>query len=59
MDIWLRKGTHLPIKYCLIRVLFFNRELRLADHYLRPQLQLYINIYQPWRVADHSLTAMV
>ena len=37
-------GTHGSIKYGQIRVLFFNRELRIADHYLRPLSELYINI---------------
>ncbi len=37
-------STHGSIKYGLIRVLLFNRELRIADHYLRPLSEPYINI---------------
>ncbi len=37
-------GIHGSIKYCPVRVLFFNRELRSADHYLRLLFELYINI---------------
>ncbi len=38
------RGTHGYIKYGPIRVLFFNRELRIADHYLSPISELYISI---------------
>ncbi len=41
---YIRRGTHGSIKYGLIRVLFFKRELRIADHYLRPLSEFYINI---------------
>ncbi len=30
------------VKYQLILVLYFNRELRIADHYLRPLSESYI-----------------
>ncbi len=38
------RGTHGSIKYGPIRVLFFNIELRIADHYLNPLSEAYINI---------------
>ncbi len=38
------RGTHGSIKYGPIRVLFFNRELQIAGHYLRPPSESYINI---------------
>ncbi len=34
------RGTHGSIKYGPIQVLCFNRELRIADHYLRPLCSL-------------------
>ncbi len=38
------RGTHGSINYGPIRVLFFNWELRITDHYLRPLSESYINI---------------
>ncbi len=37
-------GIHGSIKYGPARVLLFNRELRIADHYLRTLSQSYVNI---------------
>ena len=38
-------GIHArSVKYRPIRVLFSDRELRIADHDLRPLSELYINI---------------
>ncbi len=37
-------GWHGSIKYGPIRVLFLNRELRIAEHYLRSLSESYINI---------------
>ena len=39
-----QRGIHGSIKYGVIQVLVFNRELRIADHYLRPLSEWYINI---------------
>ena len=36
------RGIHGSIKYGPIRVLFFNRELQIVDHYLRPLSEAYI-----------------
>ena len=38
------RGTHGSIKFGPTRVLIVNRELRIADHYLRPLSEPYINI---------------
>ncbi len=40
----IHRGTHGSIKYGPVQVLFFNRELRIADHYFRPSSESYINI---------------
>ncbi len=37
-------GIYGSIKYGLILVLVFNGELQIADHYLRPLSESYINI---------------
>ncbi len=39
------RHTHGSIKYGLIRVLFFNRELWITYHYLRPLSESYISIF--------------
>ncbi len=41
----IERGTHGSIKYGPIGVLFFNRELLIADHYLRPQYLNHISIF--------------
>ncbi len=38
------RGTHGSINYGLIRVLLFNRELRITNRYLRPLSESYMNI---------------
>ncbi len=38
------RGTHGSIKYSLIRVLSFNGQLRIGDHYLRSLSESYITI---------------
>ncbi len=40
----IRTGIHGSIKYGWIPGLFFKRELRIADHYLRPLSESYITI---------------
>ncbi len=37
------RGSHDPINYGLIRVLVFDREERIPDHYLRPLSETYID----------------
>ena len=38
------RGIHGSKNYCPVRFLFFKRELRMPDHYLRLLSELYINI---------------
>ena len=48
-------GIHRSIKYCPGPVLFFNRELRITDHYLRLISESYINQYLTAMASGRSL----